>query len=92
MTLDRTSVRHQALQMVRNRTVVWQQSTPAGIEPVRSAGFAHASGGRVADLHLLIALCEAEDEGWIVRRGLTVSLTDAGRQVLSVWARAQVRS
>lgn len=79
MTLHRTPVHHQALELVDKGRIGWRIGKAVG------GGWFTYTDGQLADQPMLVALGEMLRERLIMRRGPDVELTEAGRGRLAEW-------
>lgn len=85
--LHRTPVHHEALELVRDRRIVWREALRGeekdGV-PRPPAGFSFSDGDRLAAA-TLVALWEMQHAHLIAVHGNYLTLTDAGWGRLSEW-------
>ena len=87
MTLHRTPVHRDALDLVRRGQFMWRAagtSKTVGV-PCMPAGFAYSNGRRLAPGELLVALYELRDARLLHVDGALVRLTADGQARLAEW-------
>lgn len=93
MTLRRTPLHHQALQLIRDGQIVWQEALSSDEKdgvPRRSAGFRYVNDARLRP-DLLVAAWEMRQAHLITVADGHLSITPFGSQRLSEWDATKVR-